>query len=750
MLKLLVYIPAIAFGFFSNAQGPLPYDPTDDLFIAFGSRCAGRGPFNAMAHSDAKGLQQIVSMIASDKTCNGLTDAIRDLQALAIANVEHERRAKEEIDYLANVVGQTELLLQQEMAKPAPFIDDLIYLKTELQSQRLNLIKSQTKPQYDRLYRRIDRVNVYHEYSRNLLSRMRMSDKCLTNHPNLSAQIGAQMIGLSSAFAHGLAGSLLFAVGSALDNLVSYWRDRNINENFKQITHARLGEAIGCSFEALSTTYCQSRDTLALIDFHDKKSQLTNKELPFWANGIDVIAREEIAFNEWLISIDGGTPPTTPGRFSDKKSVVELEAILKSTRLALEASFYDGKQLVNSSADKKAATRDVLNRLASHFIRMCGPNNPCDGPFSLFFAESPTCGPYIYFYSKGVERKPNADIQNCLVYVNNRFPEPPDLFTEVEPQMKVVLNDATGFITGLKSRALISMPQLSLNRVNDLGEHRQSAFDYMVAAQRFLAGLLKDPRSIAKRNNQRILIEDIKRRLEEVIIELERTEDPAEGTRQAGMYLGKGVQFSATATPAAPDPRKKLEKISELFIPVGDTAAIPTAIENILRQEIDNRIAMGEVDEGLAVVLELSKNSGLPELIRIYMGLEKARSQIDNSQELSRENLSAFGKVFSSSLKIRLERLATRAKNDSQAARSLGRLCAQAVAVPEAPRLNDLNLDDYCIGSQLTALASSGGQTLTYNNLKNEPEETRFCAVYDFYRKAQQNRLHPPRSSNRN
>jgi hypothetical protein len=58
------------------------------------------------------------------------------------------------------------------------------------------------------------------------------------------------------------------------------------------------------------------------------------------------------------------------------------------------------------------------------------------------------------------------------------------------------------------------------------------------------------------------------------------------------------------------------------------------------------------------------------------------------------------------------------------------------LAVPEAPKIGDTNLKDYCSGQVYSDLNNSASLKMEFDILADKKHPDRVCAVYDFYRKS--------------
>ncbi|MBC7371296.1 MAG: hypothetical protein H7326_07020 [Bdellovibrionaceae bacterium] len=719
-----------------------PYDPTEDLLFAFGSKCHGVGAINQTAFSDGAAIKNIIQSIRADENCKGVTGALNDIDSLNVPGLLRDRVADQDMEYLSVQAGDIELALQSESETPGPDKEYIQALKKELISIKVGIAKSKKLSNQERTRNKLETIGNFQKYSSVLFARLKQSDQCLNQNPNLAASIGAQVLGLGSTLASGVVGSLMLATGSMIDSFVSFFKDRGLGNKMKGIVNSKLGPALGCSFEGLAKTYCQARDIEAIIHFNKNKAE--TKGVPSWLDGVGAIGQDSASYMAWVTQVDAGSPAGTSGRATDKKSGITAQAELRTIKIDLDGILNNSKNTVSLSPDKQGAVRQALNEMAGKMTGKIdfttGSTNPVNGPFSQSFAGDPQCGPFIYLYSKGVDRvRKDAGTLTCATYVTSQYPNLPNIETEVGSLIEALTIEASSNVNVKLSLVNESNPMLVVAKVDSKFKNQRSARDFMNTSIAYLENLLKEPQGIAKRRNQRDLIEKTKNQLIAALSIIDRSEEtamptvppipssaPSSPVRKPTIALGK---------PA--DPVKKVADLSRELIPQGDTFAIPKALSEIINQDIDHKISQGEIDQNLAVLMQLSATDSLGELIKYYIGLEPARSQARSAKELSKDNISAIAATFSEGLQQRFEKLSREASNDPAAKDSLALLCMQSLAIPEAPHLADLDLTKYCSGNVYSDDAvGRPALKMDFNELIGKSYPERACAVHDFYRKS--------------
>ncbi len=708
-------------------QAAESYDPTSDLLFAFGSRCQSVGSISSGALNDSVSIRNLVQTIRDDASCAGITGALNSIDSLNIDALLNDKTMKNDQEYLASHAGDLEIAIATE-TKQNPIDQEYVdALKAELVTTKVKIIKSKNDPNREQQKKKLETIRNFQKYSNSLFAKLKSSDQCLQSRPSLAAQVSAQVLGLGSTLTSGVVGSLMLATGNLVDNFISYFHDKKLNGELKKGSSVALGEALGCSFEGMATTYCQARDVQTIITVNDK---VRGKDIdtPSWLDGVDAVGQSMPAYENWAGTIDAGSPAGTAGRASDKKTAKKSQNDLSLVKIDLDQIFSESKHnLSHAETNEKRLdiTRKALNDMAEQMMPKCSPGSCSPSPFAAVFASDQHCGPFIYLYSKGVDkvRKDSSQI-SCTQYVSTMYNPPPDLNVDVAPTLDRVMSEANSYVDSQLSQVNESNPNLVLTKIDALTANGHSAREFLQAAISYFDRLLQDPQSISRKPLQRSLIEKTKKQLQNALQVSERVEIPVVQTLPATIVRMIPVDAS-----------QNVADISRELIPNGDKSAVPKAISEIINQDIDDKIKRGELDQNLSLLMRLSASDSLSELIRFYVGVEPARAQARSSKELTKNNLNVLAGVFNSSLKDRFEKLKKAAKSDSEQAENLALLCMQALAIPDAPKIGDLELNEYCKGTVYYSHAEKSQIKMDYNELLTKDYSDRACAVYDFYRK---------------
>lgn len=193
----ITFLLCIAFTINADAASDA-YDPTDDLFFAFGSKCKGKGALNSAALNDGSGIKYILESIRDDNSCKSITGALADIDSLNIADILKDKEADNDIEALSMQASELELAIVAESKSSTPDMDYVSKLKSELINTKVSLAKNKNKFTQEHTRKRYQTIGNYHKYINILFSKLKQSDQCLTKNPNLAAQVGAQILGVGS------------------------------------------------------------------------------------------------------------------------------------------------------------------------------------------------------------------------------------------------------------------------------------------------------------------------------------------------------------------------------------------------------------------------------------------------------------------------------------------------------------------------------------------------------------------------
>ncbi len=313
MLKLTCFVHVFVIFLSFSSFGSEVYDPTNDIYAAFGAKCNGFGSINSAAHREATSLMKIIESIRNDANCNGIAGALLEIEGLKLAELQKATTAKNDLDTLWNQIYDVQLAMDRATSVPANE-QDVAYidgLKLELTTLKTTAAKSLSNAHVAQLGIRRSSIDTFQRASSSLFSKLKNNDLCLVKRPNLATQIGAQVIGLGTTLSSGIVGALLVSVGSIIDDFVSFFRSKDLTD--RNLRTFRLGEAVGCAVESMATTYCQARDTETVIELNSKALNQNKSTAPNWLRAAGTMAQGLDAYMAWVTRVHAGTPAATTG-----------------------------------------------------------------------------------------------------------------------------------------------------------------------------------------------------------------------------------------------------------------------------------------------------------------------------------------------------------------------------------------------------------------------------------------------------
>lgn len=726
MIGFSISVSIIVSCYVATATAAEVYDPTNDLYDAFGAKCNGYGSINSESHREAVSLMSIIQSIRQDTNCDGISSALSEIEALKIAELQKTATAKTDLDVIWNQIYELQLAMDKEISSANPDAAYIDSLKVELSTLKTTAAKSLSNARVSQLTIRRNSIDTFKKASSSLFSKLKNNDLCLVKRPNLATQIGAQVIGLGTTLSSGLAGALLLSIGSIVDDFVSFFRNKDLSD--RNLRQFRLGEAVGCAIESMSATYCKARDTELVVEYNSKAINQYANSAPNWLRAAGTLAQGLDAYQNWITRVHAGSPAATNGQAQDKNNAVNIQSSLRKLKIETDATLNMAQARVPLSPDPQQAKRTAL-------ITISGQLSGNSTITNLF--QEPGCGPFIYIMSGGRERtrqiQPN---ESCEAYLNRKFPNEglPDLAGDVPKSLGQILNEGTS-ASNVELSQVIESNAEAVIAAAETTFNGKSARHFLVESYNYLVSLLEDPSSIAQNQNQRVLILKTKEQIKLALQILDSKEDDdGNGDNKAVLSLNtKSLKDSADKISKI-DSVKKVADLSLVLIPAQDRLALPSALSMIINQDIDSRMSQGTIDEKLTILLRLSPRDSLSALIPTMLSVDTATMQIDSAQLLARNNLVTVSNVFTDALKNRLDALSSSEyADDKSAQRAKANLCVQLLSIPQQLKFN---IADYCKGAFIRSRRENSNITIQFDELWGKPFSQRVCAVYDFHRKS--------------
>ncbi|HXH29640.1 MAG TPA: hypothetical protein VNJ01_02395 [Bacteriovoracaceae bacterium] len=734
------------------------YDPSDDLNLFFGSRCESfNGPLNSLASAQSGYLKTVIGSMKDDASCAGVSKALQNLSNLNIDNLQSENAENLSLDQLIDQSQSLEATLRSESEKTPMDVEYVDAIKLSLRDVNLELVKSRSNPAAAGRERRLDTLNNVQKYALGLFSELENNSKCSGKHPNLGAQVGAQVVALSSQLASGYMGPVLLAAGSVVDRYVTFLRNRPLAKQYKKIVDSRMGQAIGCGLESLSATYCQARDLQAVVRFNS-----TNQASEEACNnprqsckpenlGAKLIGVDLASFSNWVSRLSAGSSPSSPAQGTEKKDAVQLKADFDKLKIDLDGKIAKSSRKISAGGiDVNAELISLLKDLESSAKAAVGKNTSTDGisittipgPLSAIFAKDPTCGAMAFLYTQGKNDECRAtSAETCLQCVGRVYDLPTPTLAELIAAKESLVSKAGPAVAAEAALNQESNPQLVLTKALGVGANNRKPIDFLLGTQTYLTYLAAQPGFEAGARKDTIV--DLQKRIKASLCVIQpgpacvvQTPAPAPTPEPAPAPFRPAGTVSAPAPAPSPLPvptptsiaADKVTKLAEDLSPARDIFYVSNALYELVKQSLDERIANGTIDESLGLVMQLSTSDSLGELISNQIGLDATSNKAMYAKSQTLKNIQSMGDLFEKQL---VDGLRNSKQDFSE---SLGLDCVRALTIPSAPRIGKKDISDICRGQRWQSIRDPN-LSISYDDLVGKDPAVRTCSVYDFYRK---------------
>jgi hypothetical protein len=382
------------------------YDPTEDLIAAFGGSCSSLGKNTLNALNQASSLKYVVESLKNDLSCTEVSQALQGVI--------------ESSSYMSNLLSpsysswrfnEKEAEISQLLAAIGVEQDPTVAnsLSAQLALEKLEFIKLGFDRDYKRRELLYSAAGNYMLYSQQALTALGSQSGCIAKHPQLRFQIAGQILATSAALMVTPLGVAFFAAGNTVNYLVKYFSERGYNKLIKKATTSRLSVALGCVLESLSTSYCQARDTMALVQANANLENYSGSDGPEW-DGITLLSRDISNYNTWIKRITAGSPPANQAAATQKSRGDLYEAGLRIARSKMLADLQTGEEReARAPQNQKANMRrlvlqDLENRIKGYLLEVGGSSFSTSSsedisdqsPFFFTFLYDPKCGPRNY------------------------------------------------------------------------------------------------------------------------------------------------------------------------------------------------------------------------------------------------------------------------------------------------------------------------------------------------------------------
>lgn len=700
----------------SASLGAWAYDPTDDLNTVFGSRCESfSSPMVQSALSQSGALKGIIQAIRDDKKCTGVFGALSHLEALRTSRLLEPTRTSLEGQRLRSNAANLEAALLLEQSKASPNQSLLSSIESELNLNRVLILTHESADEQQTAEIRLETIDHFRNYSEGLMAALAESRECVTDHPNLIAQIGAQMLAVSSSLFGGVTGAIFLASGHVINRFLTFLNELRYSSQLQALVQARLSVATHCALEALGSTYCQARDVEVLTRqnaiYLERFKSPTQGSQPIW-EGIRLVSRDMPVFLRWAQRIDAGARVSSEAQAAEKRAATELEATYRILRDRLNALVARSEKKLGQPGIDPATERDTLIDLL--FAELAGNAFERTKPFYQVFRADRACGPFTELYTN---RRVHSCIpqvgegcRQCLQRIEGVQRLTPPSIKDIQETLEALLSEAGDFVASEVSLVKENNPQQVLSQCWDEGTNRSTACDFLTRAKAYL---------------QKI---DAPSRLRNPAI-----------ARTVALALGRVEASLELLLKPTDNPSNDVTEIGKLLAPSGDVFFFANEIRTVVRQDLEAGLARGDMNPELTDILRASTSDNVGMLAATFFGLDSTLRQAAASKDLTKSNLQILADVFAPVL---IQSIETAAREDYEDYlehdEKLSLLCVRSTLIPSSPMLQGTDLRALCAKRVLYSGHRGSGIMVSYDALTDPKTKfsTRVCSIYDFYRQS--------------
>lgn len=765
-LLTLILIPQLAF-----ARTASIYDPTDDLITAF---CPGNvGPFTQTALNYSKSLATIIASMRDNPACRAVYTSLEGLNSslLILGRTEENSNEYEKLESRVNNLGEelqleraslinqfidnfklknpgaSEAELNTAIANYSPSSNLLSTLSAEFATSKIGLTDAQINENLfgrrNQRHSRILNILLFQKYAQQLNSALSSSTGCNSDALNIATAIGAQIIGAAATIQGGIVGASILGAGVIATGISNLVRELRYNTKIHKINNLRLSVGVSCAIEGMAQTWCQARDLQTILKtsiiMHNMDREDVG-ELENTYDGIDLISKKLPVFTNWVQRVAAGSASASMSQAQQRIKALQLRFNLISTENLLEGAINETTLKINNlrGSDEEIHEAAKLLRLKLmsgliFIVRSRVTMNGEIGPYFNSFIADNYCGPQIYFFSKGTQRRKiitnGTDLQ-CDTYVNNRFPEAlenPHSIAELRHMVSELNNEALIFVNQELGQVLEVNPSLVMAQLESINSRfLNPPKEFVAMGLRYLQRLESQLDPMLNHYLLDLIdkTKNILAKAKEIIDKRCTSEDP--------------IDCLSLVTQQLSDLRLLLVP-NQTILYIGDTFA------EVVKQDIDHKIQNGDLnDEELKLILLISPENSIDVLIRRYLGIQKARDDASVAKNMIERNLELLGDSFKSKLYDRIRFLHKYLKyeeaSDQDKKRELALLCIRTLLIPNNSSLNGFFYSNirkkYCPQAIYRSSIPTRVPDLSYDELYQKKKfEERVCSLYDHRRK---------------
>lgn len=763
-MKIFVLIFTATFGFNVVAA-----DSSGLLLSAF---CPNTGTQTAQALNQSQQLGNIVEILKTDPECSGLAagtenlinsvaslDSIRNSadeaskirqkletfeenaaieSASLTANFENQFRAQ----YIADNPGanQTEIDQQVSLAVGSytPQSDYLSSLNLVVNETRIEQFSNRLQIGFDIDDRSIEnqQIAIIQSNMNSVLATLATSASCTNANESIAPSVVSNVLGLASSVIPGVVGAAVGLGASLVNGSAKLIRSLKYSRFSRSIERNQMKQALSCTFEGLTNTYCKAEDTLNLIRYQRdiESDNCISEDCNLLKKGIDLLSKKSNSLNSWVNLIISGATPSNADAVSTYERAINLQARFNINSQELEGVLNGARnEISRPGANETLILRNLMENLATRVaFRTFDDGNSSFGssralPFSDFFQRDSDrqCGAFAYFFSperddRALESRDSVNGESCIDAALSAYPSPQTIsIAELQERIRLLVSET--------SRTIAFQVQLvsEENTSSILARYESLDNIFKSSPKQFLFSL-RDYYSrfenyLDSKNIKRTLLRNF---IERGVSQAQRVEEII-NAQSCGDFEDASVDCDLETT--------KLTNLRTTLAPgaVEQVLSVQNSLRGIYREHIEIAKQRGDItDDELLLLLNTSSEDSSNILARNNLNQQALLEDADTAKSISKGNLRNFWDIFSLGIFGTLKEL----KNDGDV-NVLGRLCVRAALSPLSKRQYK-KLNKYCRGTVYKSVNPKIAD-IKFDSVIDQEFERKACSVFRFKREQQ-------------
>lgn len=274
-------------------------------------------------------LMNVVAQLKEDSQCFGHSNMVEVLSNYQRIYGEYEvyqssRNGKDELEH--TVAHYTHLLTDPGLSSEdqAMIQANIVLAQSELVTIQSELSRFQTFSSNHALGAAQVLTSV-----EGILNTMAQSPACFEKKGSLLGGLLSQSLLSTAAFAAPGTALALAASGVVVGSITSFLESFKYNQSLSYLDDENLPTALRCVSQALSDQYCDSQESLSLIDLYRDHYNNSSSSL----EGIDLLSKEMGHLAHWLQEVYAGSAITSQGDLVNReKPILQAELLEKIIR----------------------------------------------------------------------------------------------------------------------------------------------------------------------------------------------------------------------------------------------------------------------------------------------------------------------------------------------------------------------------------------------------------------------------------